>query len=99
MHQWVQAEPHETKGYAFRLGWHCLPEPTAPHLKMMKNRVWAKVEIEDYEKLYRPENQGGMWYLAERMRVVSYTNPGFQMYGNEAISGRIGDFTHWVIVS
>ena len=67
--QWLQAESLPTKGFALRPGWHCTREPLAPHLST-KDRVWVKVEIEDYTELLRPENQGGLWYLADRMRIL-----------------------------
>ncbi len=63
------AESHPTKGYAVRPGWHCLATPNAPHLGM-KGRVWCQVEIEDYVEYVRPENQGGLWFLAQKMRVL-----------------------------
>jgi len=49
--------------------WHTLLQPVAPHLSE-KNRVWCKVEIEDFEYFTRPVNQGGRWALANRMRVL-----------------------------
>ena len=67
--QWLQAESLPTKGFALRPGWHCTREPVAPHLST-KDRVWVKVEIEDYTEFLRPENQGGLWYLAKRMKVL-----------------------------
>jgi len=67
---WLQAEDHKTKGYAHRPGWHTTSEPIAPHLKLMDNRVWVKVEIEDYIELKRPESQSGLWYLANKMKVI-----------------------------
>ena len=67
---WMLAEEHRTKGYKFRPGWHILAKPEAPHLSK-KNRVWCMVEFENYEKCVRPENQGGLWYLAQNMKVVS----------------------------
>lgn len=66
---WYQAEAHRTKGFAFRPGWHVTAEPVAPHLSP-KGRVWKQVEIEDYIEIIRPVQQGGVWYLAERMRVI-----------------------------
>ena len=45
----------------------------APHLSK-KNRVWCKVEFEDYEEIHRPANQGGLWYLAQRMKVLEVVN-------------------------
>jgi hypothetical protein len=66
---WLDAESHPTKGFAYRKGWHCTLRPTAPHLSE-KDRVWVKVEVEDYEHYNRPESQGGTWVLAQRMKVV-----------------------------
>lgn len=68
-HEWLEAELHATPGYAVRKGWHCLARPCAPHLSM-KGRIWCKVEISDFEAYTRPENQGGLWYLAQKMRVL-----------------------------
>lgn len=56
------------KGFAFRPGWHCCAEPEAPHLSK-KGRVWVEVEIEDYVVHQRPANQGGTWYLANKMTI------------------------------
>jgi hypothetical protein len=71
---WMEAENYPTKGFAVRQGWHCTAIPHAPHLKMkLKNgeiRVWRKVLIEDYTEEMRPENQGGLWYLAKRMMIL-----------------------------
>lgn len=67
---WLPAEAHRKPGYAFRPGWHTLAMPVAPHLKLMKNRVWVEVDIEDYEEYARPVTQGGRWYLAQRMKVI-----------------------------
>ena len=67
--EWLPAEEHRTKGFAFRPGWHCTSKPEAPHLSK-KNRVWYEVEIEDYEEIRRPENQGGLWYLGKKMKII-----------------------------
>ena len=67
--EWLEAESHPTKGFAYRKGWHCTLKPVAPHLSE-KDRVWVEVEIEDYETYKRPESQGGMWVLAQRMRII-----------------------------
>ena len=71
---WMEYENITTKGFAERPGWHCTAEPNAPHLKMkLKSgevRVWKKVMIEDYTEVQRPENQGGLWYLAKRMYII-----------------------------
>ena len=46
----------------------------APHLKMRlsngEQRVWVKVEVEDWGTYNRPESQGGTWILAQRMKVI-----------------------------
>jgi hypothetical protein len=67
--KWYPAEPHKTKGFAFRPGWHCTHAPRAPHLSN-KNRVWCEVEIEDFKTIVRPENQGGIWYLANKIKFI-----------------------------
>lgn len=73
--EWLPAEAHRRKGYKFRPGWHCTAKPEAPHLSD-KGRVWCAVEIEDFEEVQRPESQGGLWYLAQNMRVIrELTNP------------------------
>jgi len=66
---WLEAECHPTKGFAVRPGWHCTHKPEAPHLSD-KDRVWVEVEIEDFTEFKRPVNQGGMWYLANKMKVL-----------------------------
>lgn len=68
--EWLQAEAHLTKGFAYRPGWHILDAPVAPHLKKTKDRVWVQVEFQDAEEFTRPISQGGKWYLANRMRVT-----------------------------
>lgn len=67
--EWMDAEMHPTKGYAPRQGWHCTLTPTAPHLSP-KDRVWARVEVEDCELYQRPSSQGGVWVLAQRMKIL-----------------------------
>jgi len=67
--EWMPAEEHRTKGFAFRPGWHCTHKAEAPHLSS-KGRIWCKVEIEDYEIMERPKHQGGTWYLAKKMRIL-----------------------------
>jgi len=66
---WYDAEDHPTKGYAHRPGWHCTLQPKAPHLKET-GRVWYEVEIEDYQMFERPASQGGMWVLANKMKLI-----------------------------
>ena len=67
--EWLKAEDHPTKGYKHRMGWHTTLKPVAPHLSE-KGRVWMMVEINGYEMIERPESQGGIWALAEWMRVI-----------------------------
>jgi hypothetical protein len=70
VNQWLEAEFHPTKGYAQRKGWHTSIAPYAPHLSE-KGRVWREVEIKDYVVFERPEHQGGTWFIAQRMKVLS----------------------------
>lgn len=69
MHEWIEAESHPTKGYALRPGFHCCALPAAPHLKLKSDRVWVKVEIEDYQEHIRPIHQGGVWFIANKMKI------------------------------
>lgn len=66
---WLKAKAVRTRGYAFRPGWHCCAEPLAPHLSK-KGRVWCVVDIRDYSEVKRPQSQGGLWYLADRMKLI-----------------------------
>jgi hypothetical protein len=66
---WYDAESHPTKGFAVRPGWHCCAEPLAPHLSK-KDRVWCKVMITQYTEHKRPESQGGLWYTANKLKVL-----------------------------
>ena len=66
---WLPAKAHRTKGFAFRPGWHCCSLPYAPHLKM-EGRVWCLVNIQNVRELVRPAAQGGVWYLAKRLKLL-----------------------------
>jgi hypothetical protein len=69
---WMQAEKHHdesARGFKYRPFWHCTSEPIAPHLSM-KNRAWYEIEMEDYQDMQRPKNQGGLWYLANRIKII-----------------------------
>ena len=68
-HIWYDAEVHPTKGYALRPGWHICAEQDAPHLSK-NHRVWVIVAFDKATKHLRPENQGGLWYTANRMRIL-----------------------------
>lgn len=67
--KWLTAENHPTKGYAIRPGWHTTAKPEAPHLSI-KGRIWCEVEIKNFSEFIRPKAQGGLWYLANKMRVL-----------------------------
>lgn len=67
--EWMKAEEYPTNGYAFRPFWHCTAEPVAPHLSL-KDRVWLRVEMVDYEEFKRPESQGGKWFLAKKIKIL-----------------------------
>ena len=67
--EWMKAENYPTKGFKERPFWHCTGKMDAPHLSK-KNRVWCKVEIEDWEEFNRPDSQGGKWYLANRIKII-----------------------------
>ena len=71
--EWLPAESHPTKGFTVRPFWHCTSQPVAPHLSE-KGRIWVKIEIEGYEEMKRPECQGGMWYLADKIKLISILN-------------------------
>jgi len=66
---WIEAREFPTKGFKFRPFWHCTEKPEAPHLSE-KNRVWLKVEMQDFEVYERPEHQGGKWFLARRIKII-----------------------------
>src|ERR1035437_5538614 len=67
--QRLVAECHPTKGFKERPFWHCTSTPIAPHLSM-KGRVWIKVEIGDFEVYERPNSQGGLWFLAKKIKLI-----------------------------
>ena len=67
--EWMNAELNPTKGFAVRPGWHCTSKPVAPHLSE-KNRVWVKVDIEDWTVHNRPESQGGIWFTANKIKFI-----------------------------
>jgi hypothetical protein len=67
--EWMKAECHPTKGFAYRPGWHCTFTPYAPHLNT-NGRVWVKCEVENWTKYDRPESQGGAWILAQDIKLL-----------------------------
>lgn len=68
LNEWLQAKSFPTKGFALRPKWHCTAEMTAPHLSE-KGRVWVELEMKDFEEFSRPKTQGGMWYLADSIKI------------------------------
>ena len=71
---WLQAKCYPTKGFKVRPGFHVCPQPSAPHLKTNPKhgkRVWMKVEMLGYREEMRPQAQGGLWFLADHIRVVA----------------------------
>jgi len=69
LNEWMEAESHPTKGFKVRPFWHCTSKTEAPHLSE-RGRVWVKIEMDGYEEFQRPNNQGGLWYLAKRIRIL-----------------------------
>lgn len=69
MGQWLIAKPFPTKGYKERVGWHATHAPHAPHLST-KGRAWFEVELNGVTEFPRPECQGGLWYIAQWMKVL-----------------------------
>lgn len=70
--KWMQAKAVRTEGFAFRPGWHVCSRKSAPHLSK-RGRVWCKVSIDDDGWIiphHRPLSQGGLWYTAQRMKVL-----------------------------
>jgi hypothetical protein len=67
--KWLKAESHPTKGYKYRPFWHCTNQPVAPHLTE-KGRAWYMVDIGGYTEQERPEHQGGLWFLANWMKII-----------------------------
>ena len=74
LNEWLEAESYPTKGYALRPYWHCVSNPDLVKHLSVKNRVWMKVEIDDYQKIQRPNNQGGIWYLAKKIKIINNEN-------------------------
>lgn len=68
--EWLPAKKGVVvKGYKYRPFWHCTSKPEAPHLSE-KGRIWVELEIIDYTEMERPSNQGGLWYLAENIKIT-----------------------------
>lgn len=69
LNTWLEAKTYPTKGFAVRPYWHCTGNPVAPHLSM-KGRAWYEIEMKNYTEYRRPNNQGGMWYLANEIKIL-----------------------------
>ncbi len=69
MNEWLAAENHPTKGFKERPGWHVMAEPHAPHLSP-KGRQWYMVEVACFNTIKRPQRQGGLWFLADFMKIL-----------------------------
>lgn len=71
--EWLDAESHPTKNYKFRPHWHCTSQPIAPHLSE-KGRQWYEIEMDDYSEFPRPNHQGGLWFLANKIKIIQPYN-------------------------
>lgn len=65
----LHAGYYPTEGFAPRIGWHAVPRPNAPHLSI-RGRAWFHVDISDFERIRRPKSQGGLWYIAQWMKIL-----------------------------
>jgi len=94
---WLEAECHPTKGFKVRPYWHCTSQPEVSHLTL-KGRVWVKVEIEDYFDFERPKNQGGLWFLAKKIKLLEkYENDNsfdidIEIYNSKPIDKKSTDY-------
>jgi len=72
--EWMTAIDGKPKALKNRPGFHCTHSPEAGHIKMKLSsgeiRRWYKVEIEDYYEFPRPKNQGGMWFISKKMKIL-----------------------------
>ena len=72
--KWLKAKAIKTKGFKFRPGFHCCQFPKADHLSE-KGRIWVEVRIQNYERFQRPKKQGGLWFIAKRMKIIKLIPP------------------------
>jgi hypothetical protein len=70
LNKWLDAKSYPTKGYKIRPFWHCMKEPFAPHLSM-EGRKWFKVDMRNFKMFNRPKIQGGLWYLAQKIKIAA----------------------------
>jgi len=73
--EWLEAKSHPTKGFKERPYWHCTGKTSAPHLSE-KDRVWVEVEMKDFTEFKRPLTQGGLWYLANKIKILRKIKKG-----------------------
>jgi hypothetical protein len=67
---WLRAKHGMHKaGFAYRPGWHASVKPIAPHLTEV-GRQWFHVEISNFVRYKRPAKQGGLWYIAQYIRLL-----------------------------
>jgi len=59
----------KVKGFKYNPFFHSCSTPSAPHLSE-NNREWYVCSIRDFSIYERPDNQGGIWYLSEKMKVL-----------------------------
>lgn len=71
--KWLKGKCYPTDGFKVRPGWHCTEKPEAPHLSK-NGRIWCEVEIENFEEIQRPQNQGGKWFIANDLKILSKIN-------------------------
>jgi hypothetical protein len=64
---WLKAESHQTKGFAYRPGFHCTLTPKS-HIMEKPGRVWVRVRVKNYKLINKP-NSTDQWVLAQQMIV------------------------------
>jgi hypothetical protein len=69
LNEWINSRSFPTNGFKLRPYWHCTSKPEAPHLSN-KGRVWMEIEMGSYTEFKRPKNQGGVWFLADKIKII-----------------------------
>jgi len=67
--KWMKSDCYPTKGFLIRKGWNALQSPIAPHLSKA-GRVWYKVGLRGVKEISRPLSQGGIWCIANQMKII-----------------------------
>ena len=57
----------------FRMGIPVTPKNIFPS-NIQGLPTWYEVRIKDYVEYLRPKNQGGLWFLAQRIKIVKQVN-------------------------